>query len=116
MTPVELVLGSVTFLVGLWILAFLIIGTVAFWKTDKGTAKSFGMMFQRADFLRILTVMFVVLAVIWLSAMDALKPGAIAVLSGVAGYVLGGLGKSQQRRTTPKPPRRSQTKNETLSD
>ena len=92
----QLVVWSVSVLVALWILAFLIVGSIAFWRTEKGAAKTFSLMFKRGDFLRILTVMFVVLAVIWLSAMNALTPGAIAILSGVAGYVLGGLGKSLQ--------------------
>ena len=39
--------------------------------------------------------MFVVLAVIFLSLLDALSQGAVAVLSGVAGYVLGGLERGQ---------------------
>lgn len=85
---------SSIFVVGF--LAFTIVGGIAFSKTTKGAAKSFGLLFQRGNFLRIATVMFVVLAVIFLSLLGGLNEGAVSVLSGVAGYVLGGLDRQQQ--------------------
>jgi len=77
-------------------LAFAVIGGIAFSKVTKGAGKSFGLLFQRGNFLRIATVMFVVLAVIFLSLLGGLNEGAVAVLSGVAGYVLGGLERGQK--------------------
>ena len=78
-------------------LAFAIIGGIAFSKVTKGAGKSFGLLFQRGNFLRIATVMFVVLAVIFLALLNALNEGAVSVLSGVAGYVLGGLERGQEK-------------------
>lgn len=79
-------------------LVFAVVGGIAFSKVTKGAGKSFGLLFERGNFLRISTVMFVVLAVILLSILGVLNEGAVAVLSGVAGYVLGGLEKDKNNQ------------------
>ena len=79
-------------------LAFAVVGGIAFSKVTKGAGKSFGLLFERGNFLRISTVMCVVLAVILLSVLGVLNEGAVAVLSGVAGYVLGGLEKDKNNQ------------------
>ena len=80
------------------LLVFGVVGGIAFSKTAKGAGRSFGLLFERGNFLRILTVLFVVIAVIFLSLTGKLDEGAVAVLSGVAGYVLGGLEKQETNR------------------
>jgi hypothetical protein len=77
------------------IVGFTVVGSIAFYRAGAGQAKSFGFLFQRGNFLRLGTVVLVVLAVILLSLVGKLTEGAAAVLSGVAGYVLGGLERQQ---------------------
>ncbi|MDR2195547.1 MAG: hypothetical protein LBE50_02935 [Gallionellaceae bacterium] len=72
------------------LIAFAIIGRTAFSKVERGAGKSFGFMFSRGNFLRISTVVFCIFAVVVLAITGKLSDGAIAVLSGIAGFVLGG--------------------------
>lgn len=91
-----IIIYCVTGIVILATLAFGIMGCIAFCRTEKGSAKSFGLMFQRGNFLRIATVIMVVLAVLFLGLMDIIKEnGIIGILSGIAGYVLGGLERTK---------------------
>jgi len=48
-------------------------------------------MFQRGNFLRIVTVVIVVLAALFLALAGKPNDGAAALLSGIAGISLGGL-------------------------
>jgi len=93
-----IVILSLTSIIIVALLAFGIVGNSAFKKTEKGAAKSFGMLFQRGNFLKLATVILVIVAVIFLALLDILKEnGVIAILSGVAGYVLGGLEKNSSQ-------------------
>lgn len=74
---------------------FTVVGVVAFIKTETGQAKSFTLLFKRGDFLKLLAVAGIVMAVFFLALAGVLSEAAVvAVLSGIAGYVLGGLEKS----------------------
>ena len=73
--------------------AFAVVGGIAFSKVERGAGKSFGLMFSRGNFLRIATVVFCVFAVVVLAFSGKLSDGAVAVLSGIAGFVLGGVSK-----------------------
>lgn len=80
---------------GLTIIAFTIVGGIAFAKIQKGAGRSFGLLFQRGNFLRLITAVAVIEAAVILSLAGALTEGATAILSAVAGFVLGGLDKPQ---------------------
>ena len=73
--------------------AFAVVGGIAFSKVERGAGKSFGLMFTRGNFLRISTVVFCVFAVVVLAVAGKLSEGAVAVLSGISGFVLGGVSK-----------------------
>ena len=73
--------------------AFAVVGGIAFSKVERGAGKSFGLMFSRGNFLRISTVVFCVFAVVVLAFAGTLSEGAVAVLSGITGFVLGGVSK-----------------------
>ena len=73
--------------------AFAVVGGIAFSKIERGAGKSFGLMFTRGSFLRIATVVFCVFAVVVLAFAGKLSEGSVAVLSGIAGFVLGGVSK-----------------------
>lgn len=74
--------------------AFAIVGGIAFSKVERGAGKSFGLMSSRGNFLRIATVVFCVFAVVVLAFAGKLSEGAVAVLSGISGFVLGGVSKN----------------------
>jgi len=67
---------------------------VAFRSQRQGAPKSLGLLFQRAGVLRLITVLIVIFATVVLQLVHSLGDGAIAILSGIAGYVLGGIEKS----------------------
>lgn len=81
------------------LVAFAIVGAVAFSKVERGAGKSFGLLFTRGNFLRIATVVFCVFAVVVLAVSDKLSAGAVAVISGISGFVLGGVSKDQETRS-----------------
>lgn len=79
------------------LVAFAVVGGIAFSKVQKGAGKSFGLLFQRGNFLRIITAVAVIQAAAILSLAGALTEGATAILSAVAGFVLGGLDKASSQ-------------------
>jgi hypothetical protein len=74
------------------ILGFIIIGAVAFYRNTNGAADTFIALFLRGEILKILTVSAIAMSVVYL-AFARIVDGATAasILSGVTGYVLGGL-------------------------
>lgn len=76
------------------LVAFAIVGGIAFSKVERGAGKSFGLLFSRGNFLRISTVVFCIFAVVVLAFAGKLSDGSVAaVLSGIVGFVLGGVSK-----------------------
>jgi hypothetical protein len=65
--------------------------TIAFWKSEN-PANSFSQLFQQTDALKMVTVILVILSVTVLAFFGVIdSSGAIGILGGVVGYVLGGL-------------------------
>lgn len=91
-----------------------IVGAIAFWRTQKGAAKTFSLLLQRASALQMLAVILIILAATALRILDLINPEAVvSILSGVAGTssaALRGLGKEmrsgQIRRTEAAPNRK----------
>ena len=75
------------------LIAFAVVGSVVFSKVERGAGKSFGLLFSRGNFLRISTVVFCIFEVVALAISGKLTEGAVAVISGIAGFVLGGVSK-----------------------
>lgn len=90
---------AITTIIVAAILGFTIVGGVAFSKVEKGAGRSFGLLFQRGNFLRITTVVIVVVAALFLALAGTLNEGAAALLSGVAGMALGGLDRAKADET-----------------
>ena len=86
---------SITTIVVVTIVGFTIVGGIAFSKVEKGAGKSFGLLFQRGNFLRVTTVVLVVIAAMFLAMAGKLNEGVVGLLSGVAGMALGGLDKTR---------------------
>ncbi len=74
---------------------FTLIGAVAVWRSEKAGAAAFFRMFERMQVLQLLTVMLVIASATVLALLGILNSNGITgILSGVAGYVLGGLART----------------------
>lgn len=68
-----------------------IVGSIAFFRAGSGQAKTFSLLVQRAGALQLITVMSIIGASCFLAVIGKVSPeGIISLLSGIAGYVLGG--------------------------
>ena len=65
-------------------------------KTERGSITSVSKLVSNINFLRIVTVALTVLAVAILSLLGKTDNGVLAIFSGIAGYVLGGLNKNDE--------------------
>lgn len=88
-------------------IAFVILGVVAFKKVPNpyNPAYTFSLMFERAKTLQMITVILIVIAAAFLALLRLIDSnGVVGILSGIAGYVLGGLQKERKKEeetTTP---------------
>lgn len=88
-TLVMVVVGATALIFIVALVVFAAVAKAAFQSQRPGAPTSLGLLFQRSDSLRLATVIIVVLAVVYLAIVDKLNDGAIAILSGIVGYVLG---------------------------
>lgn len=78
--------------VGIFVLGTTIVASIVFYKSGGNKAREFSNLIETASVLQLATVMLIVLASGILAFMGVIKSeGAVAIFSGVAGYVLGGL-------------------------
>ena len=98
MTDTQTVIWAVVIILSFGFVSFTVVGGIAFFRAGQGQAKSFGLMFERGNFLRLATAVLIILATVLLAALGKLTAeGVASILSGVAGYVLGGLDRQQQK-------------------
>ena len=80
--------------IGILAFGFTLVGAIAVWRAGKDGAPAFFRMFERLQVLQLLTVMLVIAAATVLALLGILdSSGITSILSGVAGYVLGGLNR-----------------------
>ena len=97
-------IDAIAVLVGIIALGFSVVGAIAVWHAGKNGAVSFFRMFERLQVLQLLTVMLVIAAATILALFGILDSNGITgILSGVAGYVLGGLNKAPAAPPVTKP-------------
>lgn len=84
-------LTVIAVITGLLIVGGAVVASIYFKSTPEQAAIQTSEFLKSQSALRLLTVALVVIAACTLSVMHVLNEGAIAILSGVAGYVLGGL-------------------------
>lgn len=90
---IALVNASAVF-VGIIALGFSVVGAIAVWRAGKGGALAFFRMFERLQVLQLLTVMLVIASATVLALLGILDSNGITgILSGIGGYVLGGLNR-----------------------
>jgi hypothetical protein len=87
----EAVLIYTTVIVSIAIIVFGIVAAIIFLGPRRETARSFGQMFQTGNVLRFATLIIVAILASFLSLVDQLSNGAVAILAGVAGFILGNL-------------------------
>jgi hypothetical protein len=76
-------------------LGFTILGSISFMRSKVGTAKSFTRLLERAEAVKLSAVILIVCAVTLLALLGRIdSQGVVGILSGIAGYVLGGLQKT----------------------
>jgi hypothetical protein len=88
----------------LTITGFIIIGVIVIKKNDPATTRTFLDLFSKGDVLKLLTVAGVLFVIIALAFAKIIQGEVVAsILSGVTGYVLGGLsgGKGTRALTNP---------------
>jgi len=78
------------------VIGLTIIGVIVFKKDNPASVKAFSNIFIKGEMLRLVTVIAIIIAISALSFGGILKGEIVAtLLSGIAGYVLGGMTKSQ---------------------
>lgn len=90
--------------VGTTVIAFTIMAVIAFQRApqDKNPAYTFSRMFERAKALQMITVILIVVAAAFLALLRVIDSnGVVGILSGIAGYVLGGLQKDAKEEREP---------------
>ncbi len=76
-----------------------IVGAIAFYQAGAGQAKTFTLLIQRAGALQLITVLTIVIGACLLTVLGKINSeGIVSILSGIAGYVLGGLSKSEPEK------------------
>lgn len=87
--------------------AITIVGSIAFFRSTRGSAKTFSLLLQRAGALQLVTVMTIIAGACILTIIGKINSeGIVSILSGIAGYVLGGiprggLGHAEESDKTP---------------
>lgn len=93
-------MNSVAILVGILAIGFSLVGAIAVWRTGKDGAGAFFRLFEKLQVLQMLTVMLVIASATILALLGILNSNGITgILSGVAGYVLGGLNRPGPQNT-----------------
>jgi len=88
----------------LTILGFIVLGVIVFKRNDPMTIRAFLDLFAKGDVLRLLTVGGILVVIIALAFAKIIQGEVVAsILSGVTGYVLGGLSGGKEPRTLIRP-------------
>jgi len=83
---------AISVVLSVTIIGLSVVSYVSFHKDNKVASEYLTRVFEGGSALRLMTVLAVILSATVLSLAGQLKEGTIALLSGVAGYVLGGIG------------------------
>jgi hypothetical protein len=88
--------GRRTSSLGIVVAGFAIVGGIAFWRTPTGSAKTFSLLLQGGNALRMITVILIVVVATLLALIGKIEGAAVVgIVSGIVGYVLAGLERSK---------------------
>lgn len=97
--------NAATVLVAILATGFTVVAIIAVWRLGKSGAGAYFRMFERLQVLQLLTVMLVIASATILALFGILNSNGITgILSGVAGYVLGGLNSAKATAPVPTKP------------
>lgn len=100
---------SSAILVAIVSVGFSLVGAIAMWRAGQHGALAFFRMFERLQVLQLLTVMLVIASATILALLGLVDSnGIVGILSGVAGYVLGGLNRAVPAKAAPTAATRSE--------
>src|SRR5262249_11634408 len=94
-TQIDLVL-VLSILYGLVILGVVIVIMTALLRVQVGHSSSLREVFRQSRFLELTTVLVIIVSGTYLAISGKLTEGIVSLLSGIAGYVLGGLAPLRQ--------------------
>jgi hypothetical protein len=97
-TVVQWTILSSAVVVAIAIVGLTVVSSISFRQDNKVASEFLTRVFVGGAALRLLTVLAVILSATVLSLAGQLKEGTIALLSGIAGYVLGGISTQVQTR------------------
>lgn len=93
-----LALAKIVLWMTITLTAGMTIGSIFAYLKGKDTADAFARLVERGEVLRIVTVMAIVISTTLLGLINTLDAPAIsAILGGIAGYVLGGMRRTNSR-------------------
>jgi hypothetical protein len=87
---------AISVVMSVTIIGLSVVSYISFSKDNKVASEYLTRIFEGGSALRLMTVLAVILSATVLSLAGQLKEGTIALLSGIAGYVLGGIGAETQ--------------------
>jgi hypothetical protein len=96
-----LTLGILYVLVILGVVAVIV---TALFRVKIGHSTTLRNIFRQTRFLELTTVLVIIISGTYLAWSDKLSDGVVALLSGIAGYVLGGLANSTLKEEEPPTP------------
>ena len=83
--------GPLTILYIIVIVSLTSVMITALIRVEKGHSTQLRLIFQGTQFLKLATVLVIIISATYLAIADKLDQGIVVILSGVAGFVLGGL-------------------------
>jgi hypothetical protein len=93
---VQWAIVAISIMITIALIGLTVVSYVSFNKDNKVASEYMTRVFVGGAALRLLTVLAVILSATILSLAGQLKEGTIALLSGIAGYVLGGISAEAQ--------------------
>ncbi len=103
--PQGLPMMSLSILYGLVIVGGIVVIVTALRQIPVGHSDSVRDLFKQTRFLELTTVLAIIISATYLGLLGMLKSeGIAAILSGIAGYVLGGLTALKKRDSKPQTP------------
>jgi hypothetical protein len=95
--PVDLTL-VLSLLYALVIFGVIVVIVTALFRIQKGHSTSLRDVFRQSRFLELTTVLVIIISGTYLAISGKLSEGIVSLLSGIAGYVLGGLASQRPQQ------------------
>lgn len=95
---------TLSLLYAMVVIGVIVVIVTAIRRIQVGHSSSVKELFKQTRFLELTTVLVIIISGTYLAVSHALTEGVVALLSGIAGYVLGGLSDSKLNEEKPKQP------------